>query len=169
MLMKLCLPSINLSLVNLIIYYRFIVRFPIGMDYHFITFFLHFFLPWTYSVSISSSAPIYIPYISSSSPHHMSIPSQPNTSNDRCDRLNSNQPSQYFTCPSVFMETPHIHLIICISALSNFTQHQLTRSWSHFHKSCYLWHNWNTLDSKTEFIVLDLYRQSKIWVVCQFI
>ena len=34
--------------------------------------------------------------------HHMSIPSQSATSNDSCDRLNSNQPSQFFTCPSVF-------------------------------------------------------------------
>ena len=32
----------------------------------------------------------------------MSIPSQPTTSNNSCDRLNSNQPSQFFTCPSVF-------------------------------------------------------------------
>ena len=35
-------------------YYRFIVRFPIGMD--FITFLLHFFLSWKTSLSISSFA-----------------------------------------------------------------------------------------------------------------
>ena len=34
--------------------------------------------------------------------HHMSIPSQSATSNESCDRLNSNQPSQFFICPSVF-------------------------------------------------------------------
>ena len=34
--------------------------------------------------------------------HHMSIPSQSTTSNECCDRLNSNQPSQFFICPSVF-------------------------------------------------------------------
>ena len=36
------------------------------------------------------------PYISSPSPRHMTIPSQPTTSNDSCDRLNSNQLSQFF-------------------------------------------------------------------------
>ena len=45
---------------------------------------------------------LYTPYISSPSPHHMSIPSQSTTSNESCDRLNSNQPSQFFICPSVF-------------------------------------------------------------------
>ena len=37
-------------------YYRFIVRFPIGLDFLFITFPLHLFLSWTSSLSISSSA-----------------------------------------------------------------------------------------------------------------
>ena len=37
-------------------YYRFIVRFPIGLDFHFLTFFFHFFLSWISSLSISSSA-----------------------------------------------------------------------------------------------------------------
>ena len=32
----------------------------------------------------------------------MSIPSQSTTSNESCDRLNSNQPSQFFICHSVF-------------------------------------------------------------------
>ena len=37
-------------------YYRFIVRFQMGLDFLFITFLLHFFLAWTDSLSISSSA-----------------------------------------------------------------------------------------------------------------
>ena len=106
------------------IYYRFIVRFPIGLDFLFITFtfLLHLLLSWTSSLSISSSAisastlsnhvflglptgllpTIYTPYISSPSPHHMSIPSQSTTSNESCDMLNSNPHSQFFICPSVF-------------------------------------------------------------------
>ena len=44
--------------VYIYIYYRFIVRFPIGFDFLFITltFLLHFLLSWTSSLSISSSA-----------------------------------------------------------------------------------------------------------------
>ena len=38
-------------------------------------------------------------------PHQMSIPSQPTTYNDSCNRLNSNQPSQFFIHPS-----NHLHL-----------------------------------------------------------
>ena len=40
------------------IYYRFVVRFPIGLDFLFITFtfLLHLLLSWTSSLSISSSA-----------------------------------------------------------------------------------------------------------------
>ena len=38
------------------IYYWFVVRFPIGLNFLFITFLLHFLLPWTSSLSISSSA-----------------------------------------------------------------------------------------------------------------
>ena len=43
---------------KLYIYYRFIVRFPIGLDFLFITFtfLLHLLLSWTSSLSISSSA-----------------------------------------------------------------------------------------------------------------
>ena len=37
-------------------YYQVIFRFPIGLDFLFITFFLHFFLAWTSSLSISSFA-----------------------------------------------------------------------------------------------------------------
>ena len=59
---------------------------------------------------------LYTPYISSPSAHHMSIPSQYTTSNESCDRLNSNQPSQLFICPSVFQwDTTHPsnHLHLC--------------------------------------------------------
>ena len=47
--------------------------------------------------------------------HHMIIPSHPTTSNDSCDRLNSNQLSKCFTCPSVFQgntthPSNHLHL-----------------------------------------------------------
>ena len=38
------------------IYYRFIVRFPMGLGFLFITFLLHFFLSWTSSLLMSSSA-----------------------------------------------------------------------------------------------------------------
>ena len=38
------------------IYYRFIVCFPIGLDFLFITFYLHFFLSWISSLSNSNSA-----------------------------------------------------------------------------------------------------------------
>ena len=37
-------------------YYRFIVRFPVGLDFLFITLLLHLFLSWTSSLSISGSA-----------------------------------------------------------------------------------------------------------------
>ena len=113
------------------IYYRFIVRFPIGLDFLFIafTFLLHLLLSWTSSLSISSSAisastlsnhvflglPTgLLPSINTSDTlhaflhpvlitfsHHMSIPSQSTTYNESCDRLNSNQPSQFFIFPSV--------------------------------------------------------------------
>ena len=114
-----------------ILYYRFIVRFPIGLDFLFITFtnLLHLLLSWTSSLSISSSAiststlfnhvflglptgllpsTLYsIHFFTQSSSSfliiHMSIPSQSTTSNESCDRLNSNQPSQFFICYSVSM------------------------------------------------------------------
>ena len=47
--------------------------------------------------------------------HHMSIPFQPTISNDSCERMNSNQLFNFF------MKMPQIHLIICISALSNYS------------------------------------------------
>ena len=52
---SLCPPtSVARKTLLINIYYRFIVRFPIGLDFLFITFFLHFFLSWTSSLSISS-------------------------------------------------------------------------------------------------------------------
>ena len=66
-------------------YYRFIVRFPIGLDFLFITFRLHVFLSLTSSMSISSSD---LHMFFSPSPHQFSS-SQPTTSNDH-DGLNSN-------------------------------------------------------------------------------
>ena len=101
--------------VALYIYYRFIVHFPIGLDFHFL-------LSWTSSLSISGSdicastlsnhvflglptgllpSTLYSIHFSPSS-HHMSIPYQSTTSNESCARLNSNQPSQFLICPSVF-------------------------------------------------------------------
>ena len=93
-------------------------HFPIELDFLFPTFLLHFFLSWTSSLSISSFCHIHIytlqpcPSLSSNRssafnskphaflhpvlitfPHHMSIPSQSTTSNDSCDRVNSNQPA----------------------------------------------------------------------------
>ena len=56
--------------------------------------------------------------------HHMSIPSQSTTPNEGCNRLNSNKPSQFAILS--FNEIPHIHLIICISAPSNFNPTCLT-------------------------------------------
>ena len=90
----LCLLSIAAELrwsIFVDIYYRFIVRFPIGLDFLFIsfTFLLHLLLSWTSSLSITSSAistftlsnhvclglPTGLlpstPYISSPSPHHL--------------------------------------------------------------------------------------------------
>ena len=132
-----CFVSIKIN----IIYYRFIVRVPIGLDFLFITFFLHFFQSWTSSLSISSSAMSAstlsnhvllgrptgllpstlnsIHFFTKSLitfTHHMSIPSQSTTSNDSCDRLNSNQAFQFFICPSVLHGNtthPSNHLHLC--------------------------------------------------------
>ena len=46
----LCL-SMKKTLCRYVYYYRFIVHFPIGLDFLFITFSLHFFLSWTSSLS----------------------------------------------------------------------------------------------------------------------
>ena len=54
---RLCLLGpVNTLFEIMYIYYRFIVHFPIGLDFLFITFLLHFFRSWTSSLSISSSA-----------------------------------------------------------------------------------------------------------------
>ena len=120
------------------IYYRLMVCFPIGLDFLFIIFLLHFFLSWGIFLSISSSA---ISASTLSNHVHLGLPTGilPSTPNSihfftqpsspfliTCPYhpslpplisvmigSNSNQFSQLFTCP-VF------HLIICISALSKF-------------------------------------------------
>ena len=122
------------------IYYRFIVSFPIGLDFFFITFtfLLHFLVSWISSLSISSSAisastlsnhvfqpvfclQLYTPYISSPCPHHMS-PYHLSLPLLMKVVIGSTPPSllnSSFVLLS-FNEIPHIYLIICISALSNF-------------------------------------------------
>ena len=132
------LSALPLSTLYHFIYYQFIYHFPIGLDVLFITCFLHFFLSQT-SLSIPSTAISYTlqqcPFWSYnrasafnsilhtfvhpvlvSFPNHMSIPSQPTTSNDSCDKLTSNRLSQFFTCPSVFQGNttyPSNHLHLC--------------------------------------------------------
>ena len=46
---------INIIMLYIVHKYRFIVRFPIGLDFLLIALFLHIFLSWTSSLSISSS------------------------------------------------------------------------------------------------------------------
>ena len=130
-----------------IIYYRFIVRFPIGLHFLFITFtfLLHLLLSWTSSLSISSSAisastlsnhvffglptgllpsTLYsIHYFTQSSspflitcPYHLSLPLLMKV-------VIGSTPTSLLNYSFVllsFNEMPHIHLIIFISALSNF-------------------------------------------------
>ena len=136
-----------LHIYILYIYYRFIVRFLIGLDFLFITFtfLLHLLLSWTSSLSISSSAisastlsnhvflglptgllpsTLYsIHFFTQSSspflitcPYHLSLPLLMKVviGSTPTSLLNSS-----FVLLS-FNEIPHIHLIICISALSNF-------------------------------------------------
>ena len=125
--------------------YRFIVRFPIGLEFLFITLFLHFFMSWTSSLPISNYAmsastlsnhillgrPIdLLPstlyslhfFTQSSSlffttcPYHLILPLLMTVA--ICST-----PTNFFNSSLVllsFMKTPHIHLIICISVLSNF-------------------------------------------------
>ena len=124
----------------LYIYYQFIVRFPIGLDFLFITFtfLLHLLLimdiffvdqvrPYLLLHSLTMSflvfqpvfcLQLYTPYISSPSPHHMSIPSQSTTSNESCDKAQLQLAFSILhlsLCLSMRYHTP-----ICISALSNF-------------------------------------------------
>ena len=106
--------------------YRFIVHFPIRLDLLFITFFLHFCLLWTFSLSISSSPisdstlfnhvllglPTSLPPSTLNSIHFFI---QPTTSDDSCDILNSNQISQFYISFSVFHGNTthlsnHLHL-----------------------------------------------------------
>ena len=118
----------KLSLLILSVYSLFSDR----VGFLFTTFFLYFFLSWTSSLSISRSAmsastlsnhvllgrpislQLYTPYISSPSHCHISIPSQPTTSNDSCDRLNSN----FLNYSLVLLSFRKHHTSICISALS---------------------------------------------------
>ena len=124
----------TLTALYYIYIYRFIVRFPIELNYLSITFLLHSCLSWTFvksaiSASLSSnwsSGLNSTPYISSPSPHHMSIPSQSTTSNDSCDRLNSNQPSQFFTCPVWRYHTSGQSSASLL--FQTLTQHQLPRA-----------------------------------------
>ena len=122
------------------IYYRFTVRFPIGLDFLFITFtfLLHLLLPWTSSLSISSSAisastlsnhvflglptgllpsTLYsIHFFSQSSspfpitcPYHLSLPLLMKV-------VIGSTPTSLLNSSCVllsFNEIPHIHLIIC--------------------------------------------------------
>ena len=134
--------SFDFHILNLVkIYYRCIVRFPIGLDFLFIpfTFLLHILLSWTSSLSISSLA------ISASklSPHvfiGLSTGLLPSTLYSIHFFTQSSSPF-LITCPYrlslrllmkvvigstsllnssfvllSFNEIPHIHLIICISA-----------------------------------------------------
>ena len=102
-------------------YYRFIVHFLIELVSIFIIFCI---LSWTSSLSISrfaisastfsnhvffglstafnSNLHTFLHQVLIIFPHHMSLPSQPTTSNDSCDRVNSNHLSQFFTSLSVF-------------------------------------------------------------------
>ena len=106
--------------------------FVLSQDFLFITFLLHFLccvevLPCPLlhfpTMSFMVVQPVfclqlYTPYMSSPSPRHFSsshVHTISTTSYDSCDRLNSNQLSQFFTCPSVFhgntTHTPnHLHL-----------------------------------------------------------
>ena len=109
--------------------------FPIGLDFLFITcvsLFMSFYhghllcrshvwpYPLQHSLTMSFFVfqpvlclQLYTPYIYSPSPHHMSITSQSTTSNESCDMLNSNQPSQFFIWHSVFQWDTCSYEILC--------------------------------------------------------
>ena len=123
----------------------FIVCFPIGFDFLFITYFLNFFLSWTSSLSISSSA-ISASTLSNNVLFGLSTGLLPSTLNTiyffthysslfliTCEYHLSlpllmtvvigSTPTNFLNSSLVllsFMETPHIHLITCISASSYF-------------------------------------------------
>ena len=82
------------------------------------------FVVWSRSSAFNSILHTFHPDVITF-PHYMSIPSQRTTSNDSCDRLNSNELPNSSLVLLSFLETPHIHLIICISQtilhLSNYS------------------------------------------------
>ena len=131
--------------IDLYNYYWFIVRYPIGLDFLFITFLLHLFLSWTSSLSISTSIispstfvnhvllglptsllpstlnSIHL-FTQSSSlllitcPYHLSQPLLMTV-------VIGSIPTRFLNSSFVllsFMEIPHSYLIVCISVLSNF-------------------------------------------------
>ena len=58
-------------------------------------------------------------------------------------------PTNFLNSSLVLLSSWKYHTSIesSISLLfQTLTQHQLARAWSHFHKSCYCWHRWHTLD-----------------------
>ena len=86
------------TLTATLYYYRFIGRFPIGLDFLFITFLLHFIISWTSSFSISSSATP-----ASTLSNHVLLGRMPST-------LNS---IHFFTqSSSLFLITYQYHLIL---------------------------------------------------------
>ena len=116
------------------------VRFSIWLYFLFITFRLHVFLSWMYFLLISCSVvsaftfPNHVflglptnllpstlisidfsPSLYITFHNNMFIPSHTTTSNDRCDRFNSNKLSQFVTSRSVFhgnaaQSSNHLHL-----------------------------------------------------------
>ena len=118
------------------------VCFLIGLDFLFITFLLHFFLSWGiffvdlkfcqirfYTLSpcpswSSNCLQLQTPYISS--PNHLHLSSSHVHTIQSLPPLITfmiSTPTSFLNYSLVllyFMETPHINLIICISALSNF-------------------------------------------------
>ena len=113
------------------IYYRFMVCFPIGLDFLLIIFLLHFFLscgiflvsvlpdPLLHSLTMSFLV-FHLAFNSKlhtfhhptihTFPHHMSIPSQSTTSNNSYDRL---QLQQVFSIIHMSFCLSFNHLYIC--------------------------------------------------------
>ena len=154
---------------NYILYYRFIVRFPIGIDFLFITLFLHFFRSWTSSLSISSSV-----MSTSTRPNHVLLGCPtgllPSTLYSIHFIIHYHLSSSLFliTWPyhlnlpplmtvvigwtpinflssSLFLlyfkETPLIDIITCIYTLLNFNPTSVSKGLVSFYKSCYFLHN----------------------------
>ena len=58
----------------------------------------------------------------------MSIPSQSTTSNESCDKLNSNQPSQFFSCEGFIYE-----FIVLLTNMAGIPSHpglSLVKKWA---------------------------------------